>query len=379
MIDDLSNRQSSKYVFKGIAEFAVTPPRIITGDNYAEARQGSLFDESVKINIFNISKINSEMRGDREPKIKRLSEYLGESYFTYLSELPDLVLLMDESHHYRANAGMRAINELKPILGLELTATPKYSMGAKHEVKFKNVVFEYSLAAAMRDGFVKEPTVATRKNFNPAQYFNDPKELELIKLQDGIRFHEDTKIALDLYSRNTNSRLVRPFVLVVTKDTDHAGEVKGVIESEMFFNGKYRGKVIEVHSKQTGEESDENIAKLLNLEHSDNTVEIVIHVNMLKEGWDVTNLYTIIPLRVANAEILVEQTIGRGLRLPYGKRTGDKKVDTLTVIAHDRFQAIIDAANKPDSIIRRENIIEIDPSDIPDRTRSNYGLLNSCE
>jgi type III restriction enzyme len=51
-------------------------------------------------------------------------EYIGESYFEYLAGLPDLVLIMDESHRYRASAGVRAINELKPVLGLELTATP---------------------------------------------------------------------------------------------------------------------------------------------------------------------------------------------------------------------------------------------------------------
>jgi type III restriction enzyme len=365
LIDDLSNPQSPKYVFNGIAEFAVNPPRIITGDNYTEAKQASLFKETVNINIFNISKINSEVRGGREPRIKRLSEYLGESYFDYLANLPDLVLLMDESHHYRAAAGLNAINELKPILGLELTATPKYSTGGRHNINFKNVVYEYSLPMAMRDGFVKEPTVATRKNFNPLQYHNDPEALSLIKLEDGIRFHEDTKLALEIYSRDTDNRLVRPFVLVITKDTTHASEIKNLLESDRFFSGKYRGKVIEVHSNQTGEESDDNIQKLINLEKPDNTVEIVIHVNMLKEGWDVTNLYTIIPLRAANAEILIEQTIGRGLRLPYGVRTGIKKVDTLTIIAHDRFQAIVDAANLPGSIIKQENIIQIDPEEIP--------------
>ena len=53
-----------------------------------------------------------------------MSEYIGESYFEYLARLTDLVLLMDESHRYRASAGVRAINELKPVIGLELTATP---------------------------------------------------------------------------------------------------------------------------------------------------------------------------------------------------------------------------------------------------------------
>ena len=89
---------------------------------------------------------------------------------------------------------------------------------------------------------------------------------------------------------------------------------------------------MEIHSNQSGEEKDENIAQLLSLESPENKIEIVIHVNMLKEGWDVTNLYTIIPLRTAASTTLREQTIGRGLRLPYGKRTGYDKADKLTII-----------------------------------------------
>lgn len=359
LIEDLSNPQNPKYVFRGISEFAVFGPRIVTGDTYDQYQQ--LLGETIRINIFNISKINSEVRGGREPRIKRLSEYLGESYFNYLAGLSDLVLLMDESHHYRADAGLKAINELKPILGLELTATPIDSNGNT----FKNVVYDYPLAKALQDGFVKEPAIATRRNFNPDQYRNDPKELDLIKLEDGVRIHEDTKVALDIYARDTGRKLVRPFVLVVAKDTDHAKEIRTMIESERFFEGRYKGKVIEIHSNQRGEERTENVQKLLDLEKSDNTVEIVVHVNMLKEGWDVTNLYTIIPLRASNSQILTEQTIGRGLRLPYGARTGVEKVDKLTIIAHDRFQSIIDAANDPNSIIRKENIIEIDPDALP--------------
>ncbi|HEB79427.1 MAG TPA: type III restriction endonuclease subunit R, partial [Rhodospirillales bacterium] len=151
-----------KYVFKGIAEFATDTPEIITGDNY-ESR-GALLNDllRIKINIFNISKINSEVRGGKSPRIKRLSEYIGESYFDYLAGLPDLVLLMDESHRYRASAGVRAINELKPVLGLELTATP-FVESNKGTVPFKNVILDYPLGRAMEDGFVKEPAVVTRK------------------------------------------------------------------------------------------------------------------------------------------------------------------------------------------------------------------------
>lgn len=59
----------------------------------------------------------------------------------------------------------------------------------------------------------------------------------------------------------------------------------------------------------------------------------MIHVNMLKEGWDVNNLYTIVPLRTAASKILREQMVGRGLRLPYGERTGDRDVDAVMLTA----------------------------------------------
>ena len=359
LIEDLGTPNHSKYVFPGISEFVTNPPQIITGDNYQRAGIGKIGDDCVNINVFNISKINAKNRGDKDPKIKRLSEYLGQSYFEYLIELDDLVVLMDESHHYRAARGMTVINELKPILGLELTATPQVETGSK-SIKFKNVVYEYALSHAMADGFVKEPAVATRKDFDPEQYKSDPIRLDQIKLEDGIRIHEETKTKLDIYSRNNKVELVKPFVLVVARDTTHSAEIKEFICSSSFFDGYYADKVMEIHSKQSGAEKDENIEKLVSLEDKKNNIEIVIHVNMLKEGWDVNNLYTIIPLRASASSTLTEQTLGRGLRLPYGKRTGVDEVDTLTIVSHDKFQAIVEAANKPDSLIRQGRIIEID-------------------
>lgn len=355
LIREFTDINNPKYVFKGIGEFVHNQPIIITGDNYNKHMQEGLF-EDIRVYIFNISKINAETRSGKEPRIKRLSEYLGDSYFNYLSHLNDLVLIMDESHHYRADRGMQVINELNPILGLELTATPQIQEGTT-AIKFKNVVYEYSLAKAIRDGFVKQPAVATRKDFNPSSF--SVEEMDRIKLEDGIKIHEDTKISLDIYARNTKKQTIKPFVLVVARDTVHAQKLEGLIRSQGFFGGYYADKVITVHSNQSGEEKEEVIEKLLSVENYDNKVEIVIHVFMLKEGWDVTNLYTIVPLNAAGSQTLIEQTIGRGLRLPYGQITGDRKVDTLTIVAHDKFQAIVDEANKPDSIIRIENIIDI--------------------
>lgn len=353
-----------KYVFQGIAEFAINPPEIITGDNYQSGRgvrnesalQQGMFDAgAIHINIFNISKINSEVRGDRSPRIRRLSEYIGESYFDYLSRLNDLVLLMDESHRYRASAGVRAINELKPVLGLELTATPQIERSSGRTESFKNVIYSYPLSSAMRDGFVKEPAVATRENFDPSQY--DEDALERIKLEDAIRIHENSKVELEVFARERGQSPVKPFILVVAKDIAHARTLESLINSDDFFEGRYKGKVITVESTLRGEERDETVEQLMNVEKYGNRTEIVIHVNMLKEGWDVTNLYTIVPLRTANSRTLVEQSIGRGLRLPYGKRVGVPAVDRLTIVSHDRFKEIVDDANREDSIIRTGVVI----------------------
>ena len=366
---------SPKYVFKGIAEFAVTSPVVITGDNYEERGaqlREDLFGQAqeVRINIFNIAKIVSEVRGGKAPRIKRLSEYLGDSYFNYLSELDDLVLLMDESHRYRANAGMKAINELNPILGLELTATP-FTESARGTVPFKNVVVDYPLARAMDDGFVKEPAVVTQRNFDASQYSRE--ELERIKLMDGIRLHEQTKVELMTYAKQNDLPLVKPFMLVIARDTTHAAELLSIMESAGFFDGRYQGKIIQVDSSRSGAAEEEMITRLLAVESVDEPTEVVIHVNMLKEGWDVTNLYTIVPLRAANARTLIEQSIGRGLRLPYGKRTGVEPVDRLSIIAHDRFQEIIDEANNPDNPLRLKELILDAPEDDTPMTSVDVG------
>lgn len=352
-----------KYVFKGISEFAVNPPKLISGDNYEQQNltmgMDNLFGE-ITVNVFNISKINSEVRGGKEPKIKRMREVLGDSYFNYLANLPDLVLLMDESHRYRAQAGMRAINELNPLFGLELTATP-FVESTKAPIPFKNVIVDYPLARAMDDGFVKIPAVVTQRNFDAKNYTSE--EIEKIKLEDGVRVHENTKVELITYARENNVAVVKPFMLVIARDTTHAAQLLSLLESDNFYNGRYQGKVIQVDSSKSGKDEEEMIERLLAVESVDEQTEIVIHVNMLKEGWDVTNLYTIVPLRAANARTLIEQSIGRGLRLPYGKRTGVEVVDRLNIIAHDRFQEIIDEANKGDSVLKLKQVILDAPSE----------------
>lgn len=355
LIRDFGDTSYEKYVFKGLSEFVHNTPVVITGENYNSAH-GLFSAQEIQINIFNIAKFNSENRGGA-PRMRRLAECLGQSYFDYLASLDDLVILMDEAHRYHADASKRAINELRPILGLEMTATPTDEKGKS----FKNIVYEYNLAQALDDGkYVKIPTVARRKNFSKGTMSDE--ELDVLKIEDAINIHERTKVHLELYARNTNQQLVKPFILVVCRNIGHAERTKTLIEEELF-DGRYAGKVLQIDSST---KKDEEIEKLfVSLENTDNQIEIVIHVNMLKEGWDVKNLYTIVPLRAADAPILVEQSIGRGLRLPYGgKRTGDPDVDKLTVIAHENFEAVIAKAQDPSSVLSKYSYIELDDEEL---------------
>lgn len=358
---DFGDPSYEKYVFKGIAEFAANPPAVIDGDNYSNYSgfgYGNLYNR-VEINVFNISKFNSDSKESKKgmPRMKRLSEYIGKSYFEYLSNLEDLVILMDEAHRYHADASKRAIDELHPILGLEMTATPTDEKGKS----FKNIVYEYNLAQALADGkYVKIPTIAKRRNFQKGGL--SEREVDMIKLEDAISIHEHTKAHLELYSRQNKLPLVKPFILVICKNIGHATDTLHMIEDDLF-GGRYKGKVLQIDSST---KKDEEIDQLfVSLEKPENKIEVVIHVNMLKEGWDVTNLYTIVPLRAADAPILVEQSIGRGLRLPYGgKRTGYPDVDKLTVIAHDNFEAVIAAAKDPNSVLSKLSYIELDEDEL---------------
>lgn len=362
LIRDFGDPAYEKYVFKGVNDFVTRRPVVITGDNYAQ--QSGLFKEQeVSINIFNIAKFNADNKVSkkdgqvRTPRLKRLSEYLGQSYWEYLSSLPDLVILMDEAHRYHADASRKALEELNPVLGIELTATPFTANGEA----FKNVVYEYSLARALQDGkYVKIPAVATRKDFSFANLSEE--DVEKLKLEDAVSVHEDTRHALALYARDQNLPPVKPFILVACASIEHAKKVFDYVSSSDFYEGHYAGKVIRVDSSSKDEA---DIELLLSVERPENPVEMVIHVGMLKEGWDVNNLYTIVPLRAANSLVLIEQTLGRGLRLPFGgERTGIEKVDMLTVIAHDNFEKVVAAANDSNSIFQKIKQIELDTNEI---------------
>ena len=335
-----SNPAHPKYIFKGL-EAEMGRPRVWDGENYdqypVKYEQGSLFVDQmseIQLFIFNIGKIFNS-KTDTQFNFHKFKETLGASFADVLAQFDDLVICMDEAHHYYAPASMKAINYLRPILGLEFTATPKSP---------SNVIYSYDVARGAAEGYLKIPVVMGRSNI--AGYSQD--DIEEMKIRDGLTLHEHRKTVLREYCVNNELDYVKPIVLIACKDTDHAKKIRALIDSDDFMNGKYKGKVIEIHSKQTGEESEENVRLLLSIENAKNPIEIVLHVYKLKEGWDVNNLFTIIPLNAAKSDILAMQTIGRGLRLPFGEQTGNEDLDTLDIVAHDHYRELVDEIRSSD-------------------------------
>ena len=342
-----------KYMFKGL-EAEMGRPKVYDGENYLSYPVRYVQNElqiektsEIQLFIFNISKIFT--RGDLEFKFHKFNENLGGSFADVLRSFDDLVFCMDEAHRYYAPASKTAINYLNPVLGLEFTAAPKSTN--------KNIIFHYGLEEGAGK-FLKIPVVMGRTN--TAGYSED--DIEEMKLKDGIKLHERRKSIVYKYCIDNGLEQVKPIVLVACKDTTHAKKIKEKIDSDAFFGGRYVGKVIEIDSSTRGEETEENIQKLLTIEQNTNPVEIVLHVYKLKEGWDVNNLFTIIPLNAAKSDILALQTIGRGLRLPFGEITHVEEIDTLDIVAHDHYREIIDDI-KDNPVFKKRNL---DDEDIPE-------------
>lgn len=335
-----TNPNHPKYIFKGL-DAEMGRPKVYDGENYdtypVKFEQMTIHVEKmseIQLFIFNIGKIFNS-KTDTQFNFHKFKETLGASFADVLAQFDDLVICMDEAHRYYAPASMKAINYLKPVLGLEFTATPKST---------SNIIYAYDLARGAVEGYLKIPVVMGRSNL--AGYSQD--DVEEMKIRDGLILHEHRKTVLREYCSDNDLDYVKPIVLIACKDTEHAKKIRALIDNGDFLRGKYKGKVIEIHSKQTGEESEENIRLLLSIESASNPIEIVLHVYKLKEGWDVNNLFTIIPLNAAKSDILAMQTIGRGLRLPFGEQTGNEDLDSLDIVAHDHYRELVDEIKSSD-------------------------------
>jgi type III restriction enzyme len=354
-----ANPAHPKYIFKGL-EAEMGRPKVYDGENYdtypvhyVQTAMQIEKSSEIELFIFNIGKIFNS-KTDTQFNFHKFRETLGMSFSAVLASFDDLVICMDEAHRYYAPASMRAINFLKPVLGLEYTATPKST---------SNVIYAYDLARGAVEGYLKTPVVMGRSNM--AGY--SAADIEEMKIRDGLTQHEHRKGLLRQYCADHDLPYVKPIVLIACRDTNHARDIRALIDSDSFLGGRYKGKVIEIHSNMKGEETEENVRLLLSIERADNPIEIVLHVYKLKEGWDVNNLFTIIPLNAAKSDILAMQTIGRGLRLPFGQVTGNEDLDTLDIVAHEHYRELVDEIKSSDIFRYRDlDRTEVEPTDTVD-------------
>lgn len=124
-------------------------------------------------------------------------------------------------------------------MGLELTATPYTGQTVgrgkeKIQAQKRNIIYNYNLGNAIRDKYVKDPWIGTEADVDFKQFDSESIETDKRKLQLGAYFHERTKIAIAEYASENNVDAVKPVMLVVAKDTDHASELKHLIDSDDF-------------------------------------------------------------------------------------------------------------------------------------------------
>jgi type III restriction enzyme len=298
-------------------------PVVITTENFATPAMRQAMDDetAVKVYLFTVqSLLKPQTKTAR--KTRKFQEGLGTEFYAHLQETEKLVVFADEHHVYYAPAFSAAVRDLDPWLLVGLTATP-----AKRTPE-DQIIFRYPLAAAIADRLVKTPVIVGRRD--------DRVDAET-KLTDGVTLLQAKRDAVEAYAKAQGIDPVNPVMLVVAKNIADADEYGKILRSEEFFAGAYKDAVLVVHSKAP----DEALADLARVEDPASPVRIIISVGMLKEGWDVKNVYVIASMRSSVSDILTEQTLGRGMRLPFGEYTGIEILDTLEVVAHERYEELL--------------------------------------
>lgn len=298
-------------------------PVVVTSDNFATPAMRAALDdpEQVKLFIFTVQAlIKPETTVGR--KTHKFQEGLGKAFYSHLQGLDDLVVFADEHHTYYSPAFSTAVRDLRPRVLIGLTATPH------KKTPSDDIIYRYPLAAAIADKLVKTPVLVGRK---------DDRTDSRTKLLDGVRLLELKEQAIAAWCRESGAEPVNPVLLVIAPSIIEAQEIDGIVTDPSFMGGRYTDRVLTVHSNAP----DEALDSLSQLEESSSPYRIVISVGMLKEGWDVKNVYAIASLRASVSEILTEQTLGRGLRLPFGHYTGVEFLDTLEVLGHERYEDLL--------------------------------------
>lgn len=299
-------------------------PFVITLDDFERGMVGSVLDDPDRFKVF-VFTVQSLLRPDTKENRRayRPHETLGQSLSDYLRDAGDLVVIADEHHvYYSGNAKkfQAAIQDLDPMVMVGLTATP-------HEkTPVEQIVYHYPLAEAIADGYVKIPVLVARRD--------GASDLRT-QLSDGVALLDAKAATMREYCTSTGQEFIQPVFFVVAQTIDEANDIRDTLAGADMLGSNEQVLLI------TSEEPDTTLALLDNLEQPGSPVRAVVSVSMLKEGWDVKNIYVIAAVRAMESQLLTEQILGRGLRLPFGRRTSVGMLDTVEVISHHAFSALL--------------------------------------
>ena len=319
------------------------PPDVVTPQDYSawvtrNNGQSALaygFDAPVLAFIFNIQQLiapkslEGETHGSTQAALQRKPRRFDENagvLFDYLKSLDNLVVIADESHLYSTSAAAfnAALRELDPAAAIGLTAS---TLPGDH------VIHTYPLYQAIKDRYVKAPVLAFRKGGYGADQASEEQQL-----RDALQLRGIKQAYYDAYAEQQGMQRLNAVAFIVCADTDHASQVADLLRTPEYLGSE--SAVLQVDSKH----DDEATNKMLdNLDAPNSPVLAVVSVNKLKEGWDVKNIAVVVTLRAMASEVLTQQTMGRGLRLPFGHYTDVWQIDQLDIIAHQSFQELLEA------------------------------------
>jgi len=277
-------------------------------------------------------------------------------------DIDELMILNDEAHHIHdpRMAWFKSIEDIHNRLlqkggalamQVDMTATPKHNNGAL----FVQTVADYPLVEAIAQNVVKHPVLPDapsraklqeRQSAKFTEKYMDYLHLGVIEWRKAYAEHEKMG--------------KKAILFVMTDDTRNCDDVAGFLE------GAYpdlKDAVLVIHTKNNGEISEaasgkakeelEQLRKQANeIDGMDSPYKAIVSVMMLKEGWDVKNVTTIVGLRAysSKSNILPEQTLGRGLRKMY---PGDVD-EYVSVVGTNAFMEFVESIQAEGVVLERK-------------------------
>ena len=307
--------------------------------------------------------------------------YARGNVLDFLAQLPELMVFNDEAHHIHEfkregettevewQKSLTRIAETKGrrFVQVDFSATPYNDVGAgknKRKVYFPHIITDFDLKSAMRAGLVKSLVLDRRKEIGalPLEFKAERDESGNPSLSEGQRVMLRAGL---VKLRKLESDFTKidphrfPKMLVVCEDTTVSPLVAEFLQDQ---EGFHADEVMTIDSGKKAELGEKDWApvreRLFSIDkHA--TPRVVVSVLMLREGFDVNNICIIVPLRSSQAQILLEQTIGRGLRLMWRDpeytdiklenreqiNNGQEPaslLDVLTIVEHPAFQSFYD-------------------------------------